>query len=321
MRNSEAEIVDSHFPRYPRNFTRVLWSGLLDVAVAVGLLNFVSESVHMVWPSAEPVMMKHVDHYELETAPAGPNRHRGLRAWLLSQPDTIDGSVKQDPWSARTVTLTYLRPMDCSPVDPPWKQLGYVGRLGDLTQQATPCLTGYVPFAWLVSFAAVIAFALIRFGSLARSRDTRFCSHGKLAAAIGWGVVGAAIVAPAAVLSHSVTRFIPMNKWHMVASLDYGTSGWWMGLVAVLFVGPMAEELVFRGLLFGRLASAGHVWVGAFTTAFVFAWYHSDWHNFLLPFFVGLTAAAVYYRSRSILSPIIVHIAANAFALWHNAPH
>lgn len=85
-----------------------------------------------------------------------------------------------------------------------------------------------------------------------------------------------------------------------------------MTLLAVGIIGPIFEELLFRGLVFGELRKISHVRVAIVIQALLFGIYHLNVIQGSYAFFIGLLLGFVYYRSNSILAPILIHIAVNA---------
>ena len=89
-------------------------------------------------------------------------------------------------------------------------------------------------------------------------------------------------------------------------------------IVSAVVVGPVVEEMYFRGYLLPRLASLG--WAAVPVNAALFALYHL-WqpHAMLTVFLTALPLAAVAYRTRSWVPGAIAHCAVNAAAfaaLW-----
>jgi ABC-2 type transport system permease protein len=86
--------------------------------------------------------------------------------------------------------------------------------------------------------------------------------------------------------------------------------GWWI-LPLALIAAPLFEEFIFRGLIFGGLRRSFGLWPAALASAAVFAIVHPAIS--LLPvFFLGVAAALVYERTRSLLAPMLTHITYNA---------
>ena len=58
-------------------------------------------------------------------------------------------------------------------------------------------------------------------------------------------------------------------------------------VLGACIIGPLCEELVFRGLLAGRLARYGQK-PGAFISALLFGLYHANLEQFFYAFALGL---------------------------------
>jgi membrane protease YdiL (CAAX protease family) len=94
---------------------------------------------------------------------------------------------------------------------------------------------------------------------------------------------------------------------------SYTSLGLWT-LPLALIAAPLFEEFIFRGLIFGGLRRSFGVWPAALASAAVFAIVHPAFS--ILPVFVlGVCAALVYDRTRSLLAPMIVHAVYNAVVI------
>jgi membrane protease YdiL (CAAX protease family) len=89
----------------------------------------------------------------------------------------------------------------------------------------------------------------------------------------------------------------------------------WLTFIALGFVAPAAEEILFRGLLFGAVRK----WLsGAWTivvTAAVFAMIHLQLVYFVPVFAVGLMLGWARHKSGGLLLPITLHCLNNSTAL------
>ncbi|SHI05725.1 hypothetical protein SAMN02745823_02132 [Sporobacter termitidis DSM 10068] len=83
-------------------------------------------------------------------------------------------------------------------------------------------------------------------------------------------------------------------------------------LLAVGIVGPIFEELLFRGLVFGELRKLTKVRVAIFIQALLFGVYHMNLIQGAYAFLIGILLGYVYYRSNSIFAPMLVHITVNS---------
>jgi membrane protease YdiL (CAAX protease family) len=99
-----------------------------------------------------------------------------------------------------------------------------------------------------------------------------------------------------------------------VAELLYGGSIW-LQILGMSIGAPLAEELIFRGLMFKRLrGSMSYMWA-AIITATCFGLYHGNVVQFIYAFFLSLMLTYVYEKFRTIWAPIFFHAVANGFSL------
>ena len=84
-----------------------------------------------------------------------------------------------------------------------------------------------------------------------------------------------------------------------------------MDLPLALVAAPLFEEFIFRGLIFGGLRRSFGVWPATLASAAVFAIVHPA--IAIAPVFVmGVCAALLYERTRSLLAPMLAHAVYNA---------
>jgi hypothetical protein len=92
---------------------------------------------------------------------------------------------------------------------------------------------------------------------------------------------------------------------------------WQIPILAALIVGaaPLAEEILFRGLLFGWLRRHVSFWPSAFASALVFSLLHMIVEVIPPTIALGLVFAWMYERSGSLWTPIAVHMLHNGLVL------
>ena len=90
------------------------------------------------------------------------------------------------------------------------------------------------------------------------------------------------------------------------------------GIVLILFVllamfgAPIAEEIAFRGMLYGALSKAFiPQWAVVVITAAVFALFHFEPKRFLILFLIGLVLGEIRRRTGSTTASIIAHVINN----------
>jgi membrane protease YdiL (CAAX protease family) len=106
-------------------------------------------------------------------------------------------------------------------------------------------------------------------------------------------------------------EWIAMYNRHLPGS----AAGIALAAAAVVVAAPLAEELVFRGLIYRLGRRAWGPWPAAVVSALVFGLVHGEpWYLFGLVA-LGLLLAAVYELTGSLWSAVIVHAVHNAVAL------
>ncbi len=89
-----------------------------------------------------------------------------------------------------------------------------------------------------------------------------------------------------------------------------------MLVISAVALAPMAEEFLFRGLVFRRIASRGHALPEAYVlSAAAFAAIHTNPAGFVIYGWLGIVFAEVYRRTGRLWVAMLVHAGNNAFAL------
>lgn len=89
----------------------------------------------------------------------------------------------------------------------------------------------------------------------------------------------------------------------------HGSSARLLLLLSICVVGPVVEELVFRGLILRRLVSSRGFWPGVVWSALIFALLHP--HLLMGAWVFAVICSLLYLASGSLLLPIAVHILHN----------
>ena len=92
-------------------------------------------------------------------------------------------------------------------------------------------------------------------------------------------------------------------------------SPWLLQAGAVGIGIPVAEELVFRGLVFARLRKKMDFWAAAGLSAALFALYHGNVLQGVYAFLMGLLFSWIMEREKTIGAPLVTHMAANFTSL------
>ncbi len=83
-------------------------------------------------------------------------------------------------------------------------------------------------------------------------------------------------------------------------------------VLGVCVIGPVCEELLFRGLAADRLSLYGEL-PAAFISSFLFAMFHGNFGQFFYAFGLGMLLSYAYFRSNRITAPILLHMLFNAY--------
>lgn len=83
-------------------------------------------------------------------------------------------------------------------------------------------------------------------------------------------------------------------------------------LLGACVLGPLCEELLFRGLIAGRLARYGQR-PAALVSALLFALYHANVSQFFYAFALGLLLAYAYFYTGTLKAPAVLHMLFNFY--------
>jgi membrane protease YdiL (CAAX protease family) len=97
----------------------------------------------------------------------------------------------------------------------------------------------------------------------------------------------------------------------------------YLGVFAVVLA-PVAEEFIFRGMLFPFVKQLGFPKLAWFGVSFLFALIHADKAIFIPLFVLALALTWLYEKTDNLLAPITAHALFNAanlaVLLWQNRP-
>ena len=92
-------------------------------------------------------------------------------------------------------------------------------------------------------------------------------------------------------------------------------------LLMVCFIGPIAEELIYRGVLMTTFFKNSPWYGDVLLSAIIFGYIHINFSLTPLAFFIyasgGLILAILYRMTKTLYYPIVVHILINITAFWN----
>lgn len=89
-----------------------------------------------------------------------------------------------------------------------------------------------------------------------------------------------------------------------------------LAFASLVVIAPIAEEVIFRGYLFGKLKKYAAVWVSVLCSAALFAVAHGQWNVALDTFALGIVLASLRVVTGSIWASIALHALKNALAFY-----
>ncbi|MBU1018506.1 MAG: type II CAAX endopeptidase family protein [Patescibacteria group bacterium] len=96
-----------------------------------------------------------------------------------------------------------------------------------------------------------------------------------------------------------------------------GESGLGAAIVVLIItlLGPIFEEIFFRGFLFKTMLGRWPTWIAFIVSALIFAAIHLEFQSIIPIFLLGLIMNWMFFRTKSLYPGIFFHIINNAIAL------
>ena len=94
-----------------------------------------------------------------------------------------------------------------------------------------------------------------------------------------------------------------------------GWQGFVLAIVGVVVVAPLAEEVLYRGLLFPALRQRWGLWFGAGVSGLLFAAFHLSPASLPSLFFTGLALSLLYHYCDSLWPGLALHVTVNLMAV------
>lgn len=161
---------------------------------------------------------------------------------------------------------------------------------------------------------AIYFFAIFRRGLAWAEIGLRPLPQGWLARAAGVGVIAFVLSILVNLGVQSLMAEPPRNpQLDLIAPDGFSWSGLLITLAFVGAIVPFAEELFFRGLVYGWLRQRMSVWLAASVSGLGFAVLHGIWWLIPALLLLGVILALIYERSGSIWTAVVTHGLFNSF--------
>jgi len=89
-----------------------------------------------------------------------------------------------------------------------------------------------------------------------------------------------------------------------------------LGFVTLVIVAPIAEEVLFRGFLYGKLRQYHPILISATVTSVLFGLIHGAWNVAIDTFALSIVLCALREMTGRIWAPILLHMVKNAIAFY-----
>jgi membrane protease YdiL (CAAX protease family) len=138
---------------------------------------------------------------------------------------------------------------------------------------------------------------------------------------IGWFLLGvpAYLIASGLVttLAAILLPFIDYNQAQDVGFENLtGQGEYILAFLMLVIIAPIAEELLFRGYLLGKLRKHAPLWVAIFITSLIFAIVHFAWNVGVDVFALSIVLCILRVASGSLWPSILLHMLKNGIAFY-----
>lgn len=180
----------------------------------------------------------------------------------------------------------------------------------DAADSANALLEGNIMAFSLISGILTLMVVLV-FYRIRRMRPSEALWLRRTPAPALW--VGTALM-PSLFLAVNMVLLALPAEWvdrYNTASSDLDSGGF-VGVLAVVIVAPVVEEIIFRGLIMTRLSRAMPGWLAILLSAAVFGACHGDpvWFGYAFP--MGVVLGLMDWKAGSIWPSILGHVTFNA---------
>lgn len=141
----------------------------------------------------------------------------------------------------------------------------------------------------------------------------------------GWTIMSATIGIPAAIvltginngfvyLLHSAGVRLPASAGTAIQTGD-SISAFIVVLILSVLLPGIVEELMFRGVIQGSIASGGRIFTAIIVQAAAFAVFHVNFTFILAPFLAGILLGYIRHKTGTVYAGILAHITMNLTVL------
>jgi len=112
-------------------------------------------------------------------------------------------------------------------------------------------------------------------------------------------------------LVYNIILFYLNNKFNFTNKFEINNIPLIVQIVSSGILGPILEELIFRGIVYNKLKTFNKQKISMILTSIIFALFHSDIINAIYAFIVSFVLIYLYEKYKSLKAPILTHIFLN----------
>lgn len=123
-----------------------------------------------------------------------------------------------------------------------------------------------------------------------------------------------------ALLLWAATEWLTFIDFDQVQETGFSNLGqqyeYILAFVTLVIIAPVAEEILFRGYLFGKLRKHVPVWLAIIVTSLLFGLVHAAWNVGIDVFALSIILCLLRVVSKSLWPSILLHMTKNALAFY-----
>lgn len=123
-----------------------------------------------------------------------------------------------------------------------------------------------------------------------------------------------------AVLIMVATALLPWFNSGQVQNTGFGHLNfnyeYILAFLTLVVIAPVAEEVIFRGYLFGKLKKFLPVWIAVLATSLLFGLIHGAWNLAIDTFALSVVMCILRQNTGSLWAPILLHMSKNGIAFY-----
>lgn len=138
---------------------------------------------------------------------------------------------------------------------------------------------------------------------------------------IGLAPIGYIVYIMLANFLTQLMRFFPWFNADETQDVGF-TAGYLSGpekiiaIISLVVIAPLAEELIMRGWLYGKLRSRTKCWVAIILTSLTFALLHGQWNVGVSVFMLSVVLCSLREITGTIWSGVLLHMLSNGIAFY-----